>query len=121
MLLVITTVICLYVFFTSIIRHTRCELVTGVQTCALPILRIARPRNSSAAAASRDRFATAARFERSALICDSMNLRAPGFCTRLAMLCSIATRGDSARSEEGRVGKECVTTGRYRDAPCNLK
>src|SRR3546814_10514244 len=24
-------------FFSSIIRHTRCALVTGVQTCALPI------------------------------------------------------------------------------------
>src|SRR3546814_10541387 len=26
-------------FFSSIIRHTRCALVNGVQTCALPILR----------------------------------------------------------------------------------
>src|SRR3546814_6438318 len=29
-------------FFSSIRRHTRCALVTGVQTCALPICRIAR-------------------------------------------------------------------------------
>src|SRR3546814_3009507 len=30
--------VCLYVFFfTSRRRHTRCALVTGVQTCALPI------------------------------------------------------------------------------------
>src|SRR3546814_19115259 len=28
-------------FFSSIRRHTRCALVTGVQTCALPILGIA--------------------------------------------------------------------------------
>src|SRR3546814_9659400 len=28
---------CLYVFFSSRRRHTRCALVTGVQTCALPI------------------------------------------------------------------------------------
>src|SRR3546814_7972776 len=27
-----------YVFFSSRRRHTRCALVTGVQTCALPIL-----------------------------------------------------------------------------------
>src|SRR3546814_8239206 len=27
-------------FFSSIRRHTRCALVTGVQTCALPILRV---------------------------------------------------------------------------------
>src|SRR3546814_3776868 len=28
-----------YIFFSSRRRHTRCALVTGVQTCALPILR----------------------------------------------------------------------------------
>src|SRR3546814_8923252 len=28
-------------FFSSRIRHTRCALVTGVQTCALPIYRLA--------------------------------------------------------------------------------
>src|SRR3546814_9107846 len=34
-------------FFSSRRRHTRCALVTGVQTCALPILRIAaRDENS---------------------------------------------------------------------------
>src|SRR3546814_4723093 len=34
-------VVCYYVFFffSSRRRHTRCALVTGVQTCALPILR----------------------------------------------------------------------------------
>src|SRR3546814_9348919 len=30
--------ICLLFFFSSRRRHTRCALVTGVQTCALPIL-----------------------------------------------------------------------------------
>src|SRR3546814_6944032 len=30
-----------YIFFSSRRRHTRCALVTGVQTCALPIFRIA--------------------------------------------------------------------------------
>src|SRR3546814_17112926 len=29
----------MYVFFSSRRRHTRCALVTGVQTCALPISR----------------------------------------------------------------------------------
>src|SRR3546814_10587812 len=28
---------CMYFFFSSRRRHTRCALVTGVQTCALPI------------------------------------------------------------------------------------
>src|SRR3546814_9374784 len=36
---------CLFFFFSSRRRHTRCALVTGVQTCALPILR--RPRRVS--------------------------------------------------------------------------
>src|SRR3546814_4533187 len=29
---------CIFFFFSSRRRHTRCALVTGVQTCALPIL-----------------------------------------------------------------------------------
>src|SRR3546814_8952284 len=41
-------ILCLYVFFfSSRRRHTRCALVTGVQTCALPIShRIARARQT---------------------------------------------------------------------------
>src|SRR3546814_2899492 len=31
--------VCLFFFFSSRRRHTRCALVTGVQTCALPISR----------------------------------------------------------------------------------
>src|SRR3546814_9828766 len=30
-------VLCFFFFFSSRRRHTRCALVTGVQTCALPI------------------------------------------------------------------------------------
>src|SRR3546814_3676286 len=30
----------IFVFFSSRRRHTRCALVTGVQTCALPICRL---------------------------------------------------------------------------------
>src|SRR3546814_14345654 len=38
----------LFFFFSSRRRHTRCALVTGVQTCALPISSVARAyRNSS--------------------------------------------------------------------------
>src|SRR3546814_2188925 len=32
-----------FFFFSSRRRHTRCALVTGVQTCALPIFRDAEP------------------------------------------------------------------------------
>src|SRR3546814_5563003 len=34
---------CVFFFFSSRRRHTRCALVTGVQTCALPICCIATP------------------------------------------------------------------------------
>src|SRR3546814_3853080 len=34
----------LYFFFSSRRRHTRCALVTGVQTCALPISTVAENR-----------------------------------------------------------------------------
>src|SRR3546814_3647402 len=33
-------VVCMWFFFSSRRRHTRCALVTGVQTCALPILAV---------------------------------------------------------------------------------
>src|SRR3546814_1738420 len=32
--------LCLFFFFSSRRRHTRCALVTGVQTCALPICQL---------------------------------------------------------------------------------
>src|SRR3546814_9277855 len=34
---------CFLFFFSSRRRHTRCALVTGVQTCALPIYPVAKP------------------------------------------------------------------------------
>src|SRR3546814_3118779 len=34
----------MFFFFSSIRRHTRCALVTGVQTCALPISAVTMPR-----------------------------------------------------------------------------
>src|SRR3546814_2068092 len=37
---------CMICFFSSRRRHTRCALVTGVQTCALPIYVLLRLRHS---------------------------------------------------------------------------
>src|SRR3546814_8800145 len=42
---------CLFVLFSNRRRHTRCALVTGVQTCALPILRDRRDADLDAAVA----------------------------------------------------------------------
>src|SRR3546814_7448756 len=36
-LLYVISCLCVFFFFSSRRRHTRCALVTGVQTCALPI------------------------------------------------------------------------------------
>src|SRR3546814_4457112 len=37
----------IFFFFSSRRRHTRCALVTGVQTCALPISKLKPPNNRS--------------------------------------------------------------------------
>src|SRR3546814_14737523 len=83
-------------FFSSRRRHTRCALVTGVQTCALPI---SLPRRSLAGA-PRDRLGNGP-FE-----------RAVGKRRKL---------GHHQRSEERRVGKECVSTCRSRWSPYHYK
>src|SRR3546814_7124753 len=75
-------------FFSSRRRHTRCALVTGVQTCALPISgreRAERDLLGAQKAAERDHAAIEYRKEQ--------------------------------RSEERRVGKECVSTCRSRWSP----
>src|SRR3546814_1845230 len=88
----------LFFFFSSRRRHTRCALVTGVQTCALPISLFDIVE------------------ERTAL------RQAQG--ERKLRKCSIAATSEAAdtgppdaRSEERRVGKECVSTCRSRWSP----
>src|SRR3546814_2007278 len=77
-------VVCVF-FFSSRRRHTRCALVTGVQTCALPICIGPRDTKFRSATRVRDAIDTAL--------------------------------GGSLRSEERRVGKECVSTCRSRWSP----
>src|SRR3546814_2190658 len=106
-------------FFSSRRRHTRCALVTGVQTCALPILRPALPRflmeNSDIAL-------DFVHNESGADVDDQV--------ARGMLDCAIFSRPQSdppgafepifaepARSEERRVGKECVSTCRSRWSP----
>src|SRR3546814_10802468 len=70
-------------FFSSRRRHTICALVTGVQTCALPICRLAWVRSIRDATAFK------------VTACGPISIRI-------------------SRSEERRVGKECVSTCRSR-------
>src|SRR3546814_4771040 len=99
-------------FFTSRRRHTRCALVTGVQTCALPI-------------STRDRAMTDA-----AGIIRDLGLKphpeGGHYCETFRDAACLG-RGTTARgastaiyflrSEERRAGDECVRTCRSRLAP----
>src|SRR3546814_3727853 len=97
---VLLTVSCAFcVFFSSRRRHTRCALVTGVQTCALPICRswpLAR------GTGDRPRLLPVPR-----PVCRERGQRA----------CTGADAAAGNRSEERRVGKECVSTCRSRWSP----
>src|SRR3546814_2475231 len=106
-------------FFSSRIRHTRCALVTGVQTCALPISTL-----SIVAAKSfkehQDSHVIGAdnklNLLKSAVIYGnnasgkSNLLEAMGFMKQTVL----NSFRDALRSEERRVGKECVSTCRSR-------
>src|SRR3546814_948619 len=101
-LLVVT--LCIYVyccvtldyyffFFSSRRRHTRCALVTGVQTCALPISQ-----------------GTAVRHQRAVPGAEDVSFPGVGQDVQ-------RRHGYPVRSEERRVGKECVSTCRSRWSP----
>src|SRR3546814_4900787 len=87
-------------FFSSRRRHTRCALVTGVQTCALPICTdLMAARNL--------------RREQLAKACADTPPRLPAALTDM----KLAPCPPEQRSEERRVGKECVSTCRSRWSP----
>src|SRR3546814_19552149 len=81
-------------FFSSRRRHTICALVTGVQTCALPI--------------STHRISPACRSKDTS--CTAQGRSEPSGRATV-----------KPRSEERRVGKECVSTCRSRWSPYHLK
>src|SRR3546814_13833913 len=85
------------VFFSSRRRHTICALVTGVQTCALPISGAGYPARSL-------------RFLRSARAIDARG-----------RVRAAPPPGRQARTEERRVGKACVSTCRTRWVPYHYK
>src|SRR3546814_6695575 len=101
-------------FFSSRRRHTRCALVTGVQTCALPILgyggavlaALDTPREVSVIPAK-------AGISTSLIIAAMISRPLPGRQEKLLV--------DDDRSEERRVGKECVSKCRSRWSPYHEK
>src|SRR3546814_4533558 len=94
---------CLYIylcfFFSSRRRHTRCALVTGVQTCALPICA--------------DRDARGIVDEQR----QAFELRRRRGELAEFAAADLAHAQCFGRSEERRVGKECVSTCRSRWSP----
>src|SRR3546814_9504793 len=103
----------LSLFFSSRRRHTRCALVTGVQTCALPI--------SLASKATGFPIAKVAAKLAVGFTLDELRNEITGGATPVSFEPSIdyvVTKIPRfARSEERRVGKECVSTCRFRWSP----
>src|SRR3546814_17159468 len=87
-------------FFSSRRRHTRCALVTGVQTCALPIssITVSQPRSPATTVGTRG-----------------------GYSDRTFSTGWSAVGSAPRRSEERRVGKECVSTCRSWWSPYHSK
>src|SRR3546814_3359080 len=109
----------LFFFFSSRRRHTRCALVTGVQTCALPISHLRAHALVGAEGEEHVGRPLADDGDRVALVGIDLQGRH-----------ELALRGEGnladpleallahrSRSEERRVGKECVSTCRSRWSP----
>src|SRR3546814_7293898 len=107
----------LFFFFSSRRRHTRCALVTGVQTCALPIL------NINYRYVAEEVFYIFDDSDSEVIVYSSefsdciVELK-----DRLEKVHTFVEIGEASqiapfRSEERRVGKECVSTCRSRWSP----
>src|SRR3546814_16896087 len=125
-------------FFSSRRRHTRCALVTGVQTCALPISDPAgkaglqnlmaslldegtATMDSRELAEARERLGAGIDIEPS-LDRTTVTLSAlePNLAASLDLMADII-KNPASRSEERRVGHECVSTCRSRWSPYHSK
>src|SRR3546814_11383274 len=100
-------------------RHTRCALVTGVQTCALPIflLRLRDLFEKTEGCGCGTDASLARTFVRQQVfgVGPAHVLLADEILHRNANV----SEEHLVRSEERRVGKECVSTCRFRWSPCH--
>src|SRR3546814_9837932 len=126
----VTHLICLIFsfFFSSRRRHTGCALVTGVQTCALPIS-IAAP-VSAVDGDDRTPLLPVRHPNQDLFICDVLDaIPKDDMASMEHPVFSLSTKPDNRtrryehngnvieRSEERRVGTECVSTSRSRWSP----
>src|SRR3546814_19215138 len=100
---------CLF-FFSCRRRHTSCALVTGVQTCALPIFFHGNQFVNGAGRAGVSAFGVLPCHSRDRTFAHSAD---PAELVPLFL----STSAPAQRSEERRVGKECVSTCRDRRSP----
>src|SRR3546814_10516270 len=99
----------LFFFLSSRRRHTRCALVTGVQTCALPILLHPEQMAHRAAAHEIDKSKYVG------IIWRPAEYGGDGRAQRTAVRRNYGQ--EFIRSDERRVGKECASTCRSRWSP----
>src|SRR3546814_18255941 len=104
-------------FFSSRRRHTICALVTGVQTCALPIWLLTAG-VSGLSSGSVESGATIAEVLQESGV-EPTDPYALARALRDPQL--MARARDQERPEERRVGKECVSTCRSRWSPYTIK
>src|SRR3546814_12476245 len=112
-------------FFSSRRRHTRCALVTGVQTCALPIFRIVETVmqvNDLRKRAMGRKIVKAMGGEARGKTVALLGLTFKPNTDDMRDAPSIAiVQALEDRSEARRVGKECVSTCRSRWSPYHYK
>src|SRR3546814_7782215 len=104
-------------FFSSRRRQTSCELVTGVQTCALPILPVPQTVETVVISGLDDAAAVAAMAAAMALSVEVSGAAHLPQSVKGRFVSGGLPEGE-ARSEERRVGNECVRTVRSRWSAC---
>src|SRR3546814_13323658 len=110
-LLLLVILVHVFFFFSSRRRHTSCALVTGVQTCALPIYMDGACSPPSEVRYDRDSAGAVI----ASLGTHVIDRFAPDAQAGYPTICK------GRRSEERRVGKECVSKCRCRWAPSHEK
>src|SRR3546814_11454681 len=113
MLFALCYIFMFFVFFSSRRRHTRCALVTGVQTCALPIFIV------DGVPMSGGLFDFGLYFFHNAKIRKDQGKGTYFYLPKMeshleARLWNQVFDFSEDRSDERRVGKECVSTCRFR-------
>src|SRR3546814_2184195 len=111
---------CLFFFFSSRRRHTRCALVTGVQTCALPICRVDDvvivSGHNLGTAPIEDAINEHPAVAESAIVGFPHDIKGNALYGYVILKETGEVR-NKERSEERREGKECVSTCRSRCSP----